>query len=423
MIKALSDFFSRHWDGQSPLLLGYSGGPDSKALLYAAMEAGFGRTLHLAHVDHGWREESGLEALQLRKEAEALGLPFHAIRLERRVGEAKARAARFSFFVSLFKKMPFQALLLAHQADDAAETTLKRILEGAHLPFQGGMGPISYIEGIAVWRPFLSIEKRELSAFLEKKRLDPLIDPTNFDSSYTRARMRTEILPSLAEQFGKGISENLALHGARAMELRAYLDRKTERLSLSRGPWGLLGSLDGVERIEARHALQKWAEAEKIRLPRSLLELALDSIARHLPDCRLAERLFIDRGHVFLLKERFPSWGKEPLQLKVGFWKWGDWDLEVSVAGDERGNYSTWKEVWSGRFTSLAPQGILRMPLPGSFLRHHWNAQKVPSLLRYSVPIVWNGDKESHEFLTGKFLPKIIPYFKLVFSTLSGPIL
>src|SRR5579862_4351474 len=121
----LSEFLAKHWDGVSPLLLGYSGGPDSKALLYALLEAGCRSSLHLAHVDHGWRSESGEEAAELEKEARGLGLPFHMTRLNLAANkEAASREARLKFFQALFAKIPFQALLLAHQAGDAAETAL-----------------------------------------------------------------------------------------------------------------------------------------------------------------------------------------------------------------------------------------------------------------------------------------------------------
>ncbi len=311
---SVGKFLAKHWDGHRPLLLGYSGGPDSKALLYALLEAGCPR-LHLAHVDHAWRSESGQEALELEKEAKSLGLPFHSIRLNLPEGtnkEAASREARFAFFRTLFEKIPFQALLLAHHAGDAAETALKRVLEGAHLPFLGGsMEPVCRIHGIDLWRPLLPLKKEEILAFLSLKNLTPLIDPTNSDSRYLRARMRTEILPALAKAFGKEISDNLLLLGSRAAELKAYLEKKTAGVSLRRGPWGSFASLAHLERVEARYLIQKWCEAEKVKLSRTLLEGALDALFSNLARQRIAPRLFVDRGHVFFLSTNPPSWGPQ----------------------------------------------------------------------------------------------------------------
>jgi tRNA(Ile)-lysidine synthase len=420
----VAKFLAKHWDGHRPLLLGYSGGPDSKALLYSLLEAGCTR-LHLAHVDHGWRSVSGQEALELEEEAKSLGLPFHSIRLnlpKEANREAASRESRFAFFRTLFEKIPFQALLLAHQAGDAAETALKRVLEGAHLPFLGGsMEPATRIGGIDLWRPLLSVKKEEILAFLSLKNLTPLIDPTNYDPAYLRARMRTEILPSLARAFGKEISDNLLLLSSRAAELKAYLEKKTAKYPQEKGPWGFFASFANLERVEARYLLQKWGESEKVKLSRTLLEKALDALSSNLPNRRIAPRLFVDRGHVFFLSAALPSWGPDPLPLSLGSWVWGDWIIDVKERGSEPFFESGWKEVWSGSFTVRAPRGWLSMPPSGSRLRRLWNERKVPAIFRSLVPVVSNERGEMKEFLTGKNLPEIDPFFTLVISSRSLP--
>ena len=65
-------------------------------------------------------------------------------------------------------------LLLAHQADDWAETALKRVLEGAHLAFLGGMEPVG--EGRAcIWRPLLKVRRSEILRFIEGRQLNPIL--------------------------------------------------------------------------------------------------------------------------------------------------------------------------------------------------------------------------------------------------------
>ena len=263
-MEKAKQFLLAHWDRQSPLLLGYSGGPDSKALLYALLEAGC-QALHVAHVDHGWREESAREAEGLREEIEALGLPFHTTRLAppaRGNLEAVAREERMGYFLRLFQETPYQALLLGHQADDLAETSLKRLFEGAHLPFLGGMEAVSHWEGVSLWRPLLGVRRREILHFLKRKGLQPLFDPTNEDPLFLRARMRKETLPFLSRSFGKEVGENLASLSERAYELKRYLDRKIASCRVEKGEWGGAAQCEGLERIEARHLLQKVAGGE-----------------------------------------------------------------------------------------------------------------------------------------------------------------
>lgn len=303
-MKRVKEFLKLYWDKKSPLLLGYSGGPDSKALLYALLEAGCAH-LHIAHVDHGWREESLREAEMIAQEMEALKLPFFSTRLKEVPSHNKeeiARDARFSFFQTLFEKNPYQALLLGHQADDLAETILKRILEGSHLPFLGGMEMISQRKEIPVWRPLLKIPKKEILTFLKKKGLDPILDPSNQDITYLRSRMREETLPFLDKSFGKGTRENLCILSERASELKHYLDKKISSARVQRGEEVLI-TFEQLERIERRHLLQKIAKEEKIFLTRVLMEQILDWI-----DDSKRRKVFIDskwiisgRGQVLII--------------------------------------------------------------------------------------------------------------------------
>ena len=68
-----------------PLLLGYSGGPDSKALLYLLLQCRhfYPIDLHVAHVNHGWRPESREEAEILQGEAASLGLSWNGSKAAR----------------------------------------------------------------------------------------------------------------------------------------------------------------------------------------------------------------------------------------------------------------------------------------------------------------------------------------------------
>ena len=108
--------------------------------------------------------------------------------------------------------------------------------------------------------------------------------------------MRLEIFPFLNEAFGKNISENLTLAAERAAELKDYLDRKVENHPILKAPWGLCFDLSSLERIEARHLLQKYAT-----LPRTKLEEILDAVSQGVCKWRAMTHLFVDRGWVLVL--------------------------------------------------------------------------------------------------------------------------
>ncbi|MBS0625855.1 MAG: tRNA lysidine(34) synthetase TilS [Verrucomicrobia bacterium] len=370
----VKEFLHKNWDGKSPLLLGYSGGFDSKALLYLLLDLGI--KPHLAHVDHGWREESRIEAEALKREAESLGLPFHTIRLEPDRRESAAREKRLEFFASLFQKIPFQALLLAHQKDDAAETALKRVLEGAHMVHLGGMRGVSQMGTLTIWRPLLEVPRVELKAYLASKNLQPIDDATNSDPAYLRARMRKKILPDLAENFGKAISHNLALLGRRAYEFRDYLDRKTDLAlkKIQKGPWGLYLPVDLEEPIEVRHLLQR----TQIPFSREILEGLTEALIRKLPQQKFGSRLIADRGNFFYLAEKMPLF-QDPILVKKGVYRSGDW--QVAVEAGPLPEKLDWEGIWQGNFSMALPEDSwIETPKKGY-------RKEVPPFLRPHFPI------------------------------------
>lgn len=175
-VAIIKDFLSPFDVQGKNLLLGYSGGGDSQALLYILLELQkkLNFHLHLAHVDHGWRKESAQEAEQIKALAHSLQLPVYVKRLEKNHfsnAEDWARKQRYLYFSELCKQYNIFALLLAHHADDVAETFIQRIVEGADLPYLGGMQKNTVLKKMAIWRPMLSIHKKNILLWLEEKIL------------------------------------------------------------------------------------------------------------------------------------------------------------------------------------------------------------------------------------------------------------
>ena len=309
-IKTLKEFLRSHFKAGQPILLGYSGGPDSKALLYALLECQkeFPLELHLAHIDHNWRPESGMEAEILKSEAESLSLPFHLHTLDHLPTgnlEAHGREARLGFFQKIYEQISAQGLILAHQADDQAETVLKRILEGAHLRYIQGIEEISSIKGMRVWRPLLSLPKKDLEEWLKNKNLSAILDPTNSDLRFLRGRMREEIIPSLSAQFGKEIAHNLCRLGQSAAQVKDYFSRKlaSHHETLRRSPWGIHWDLTAVvERVELEYLLK-----ELLPVSHQIFQGVIDSLIQRKANKQFLVKdleIQVDRGHLFLLHKR-----------------------------------------------------------------------------------------------------------------------
>lgn len=317
LFKTIKDFLKSKNVSNQPILIGYSGGCDSKALLYLSLECSlfFKFPLYVAHIDHGWREESGKQAKMLQEEVERLGLDFYlkVLRFEdfgKKNLEQQGREKRLQFFKELYQKLDCQALLLAHQAEDQAEVVLKRICEGAHLTSLRGMQADMRLEEMRIWRPLLTVSKKNLRCWLEKKSLVSIEDPTNENSQFLRARMRKEIFPELSRLFGKEIAGNLCKLGRQAQELDSYFYQKNlilftaQKEDSSKVEWDLNPFLP-LARVELYYAVKQWLRIQKVILPSSFMDIIMEFLVKTKIKKELVYKeklLKIDSGRLILIK-------------------------------------------------------------------------------------------------------------------------
>lgn len=204
-------------------IAGYSGGPDSTALLAALVAAGL-RNVRAVHVDHGLRPapEREAELALVRKVASTLGVPLIAARvkpgaieaLARRRGEgteAAARCYRYAALHGAARRAGASVIYLAHTRDDQLETILMRFLSGSGAAGLAGMKR----ESGMVIRPFLDLPKASLLEYLEREGLPYFVDSTNAGDAYARNRLRHHVLPALARSF-PGWAGGVALSSLKA---------------------------------------------------------------------------------------------------------------------------------------------------------------------------------------------------------------
>ncbi|MFI5343669.1 MAG: tRNA lysidine(34) synthetase TilS, partial [Chlamydiales bacterium] len=206
----------------------------------------------IAHIDHGWRAESALEAEQLKQLALEHGIPFYLkkldpIQFQKSNLEMACRLERYRFFGDLCRLHSFQGVLLGHHLDDQSETILKRVLEGSHWSCLPGLSADTWVEGVRVLRPFLPFSKKELSSFLEKRGAIPFEDASNQDERFLRARMRQTMLPWLNENFGKNVQPALVRLGQEMVEMREFFEERLRVLldHSIEGPFGICLDLQG----------------------------------------------------------------------------------------------------------------------------------------------------------------------------------
>jgi tRNA(Ile)-lysidine synthase len=184
------------------VVVGVSGGPDSMALVHALARLAPRLEIEVeaATVDHGLRPAARAEAERVCAWIEALGLPWHGLRVDvaaARQGRASlqdaARRARLGALEELAARRG-ALVALGHQADDQAETVLFRVVRGTGLR---GLAGIPYRRGPFI-RPLLDATRADVLRYLARHRVPSIDDPSNADARFARARIRHQILPALA---------------------------------------------------------------------------------------------------------------------------------------------------------------------------------------------------------------------------------
>ncbi len=173
-----------------------SGGSDSLGLLHLAADLapGIGRRIAAATVDHALRPEAAAEAAGVSATCRALGISHHVLvwdhgPIRGNVMQA-ARVARYDLLARWARKEGLASVLVAHTADDQAETFLMELARSAGLDGLTGMRPGWVQGGIRFLRPLLGVSRADLRAVLTARGQGWVEDPSNADPRYARVRAR-----------------------------------------------------------------------------------------------------------------------------------------------------------------------------------------------------------------------------------------
>ena len=259
------------------LALAVSGGADSTALLHlvdrARRAAALPERIVVLTVDHRLRPAARDEIEAVARLAAERGLPHRTLVWDAASpgGNLQARAARARrrLLLDATRAAGCDTLLLAHHADDQAETVLGRLARGSGVLGLAGMRAARDQDGILLARPLLALPKARLVATLRAAGVAWCEDPSNADERFQRARLRAA-RPTLD---ALGLDRDRLTATARAMaRAGAVIER-------------LVGELDAA--YVARDTLGGWlslplapllAADEEIRL-RLLSRLAAEVVA------------------------------------------------------------------------------------------------------------------------------------------------
>lgn len=223
------------------IVVAVSGGADSLALadLLNRVKQKFRLKLCIAHYEHGLRGQTSLDdAKFVEGFARSLGIKFFCesgdvkgFAAENKLSiETAARQLRYEFLSKVCAEMQFDAIALAHHANDQAETILMRIMRGST---QAGLSAMRFCTlsedyGLLI-RPLLRFKKSVLESYCASRNITPRVDATNFQADTTRNKIRLELLPML-EKFNPAIVETLCRLGEVAAEESDFMNCEVEKI-------------------------------------------------------------------------------------------------------------------------------------------------------------------------------------------------
>ncbi len=203
----------------SHVLCAVSGGADSVCLLHALyhLRETLSFTLSAAHYDHQLRGEESKRDARFVEQFVALccgpqrlrdGSVLPPVRLYSGTGDVRAQAElqgtgieetaremRYAFLRQTARQAGADLIATAHTANDNAETILFHLARGTGLRGLGGIAP----QRGGLIRPLLTTTRQEVEDYLFHYALPHMEDSSNEDDSYTRNRIRHQILPVLED--------------------------------------------------------------------------------------------------------------------------------------------------------------------------------------------------------------------------------
>ncbi|NHN35063.1 tRNA lysidine(34) synthetase TilS [Paenibacillus agricola] len=260
------------------IVVAVSGGPDSVALLHLlfALAERWHWRLVVAHLNHGFRgEESEEEALFVAGIAAQLGVTFEEAHLDvpayiRATGtnpQVAARELRYGFLREIAHKHKAAAIVLAHHADDQAETLLMRLLRGTGPAGLVGIPVRRFEKDVELVRPLLRIYKSELLDYCHAHHFAFRMDSSNLDTKYFRNEVRLDLLPRL-RQYNDQLPQSLNRLSVMMAAEQDFMDMQTRAIFKE----GVLQESDFCEWSK------KWFCGLHVALQRRLIKLILNCL-------------------------------------------------------------------------------------------------------------------------------------------------
>ena len=225
-------------ENRDKLVLAVSGGPDSIAMLNILNEIKKDGIIDfsfcVAHVNHMIREEAKDDEEYVKKYCKENNIDFYSRSIDvqklannNKVGTEEAgRYARYRFFDEILEKTGSNKISIAHNKNDKAETIIMNIFRGSGIT---GLKGIEAKRGKYI-RPLIECERFEIENYCEEEKLNPRIDKTNFENTYTRNKIRNIVIPYVKKEFNPNIVETLNRLSELVIDEEKFIEKQIEKI-------------------------------------------------------------------------------------------------------------------------------------------------------------------------------------------------
>ncbi len=405
-------------DKRARIVVGFSGGRDSVALLQALVELKSKRhspidDILAVHVHHALSPHANRWVRFCRRMAESMGVAFKVTHvMVKTTGEgveAAARRVRYDALCAAARSFEADMVMTAHHEDDRLETFLIQWMRGCGVDGLASFPLVRQEEDVALVRPFIHCPRALLERYIELKALEWIEDESNADTTYMRNAIRHNVLPvmdTIRPGFRAAAARGVELVAQTAELLKEVAVEDLSRVVNAQNEIEI-AKLLALSPMRQTLALRAWIESFGLQPPsKARLDEQLRQARETHSDTQLTFRMDnfeMKRHGARLVMRRLTSLKKDKTRHETLVWKGAgryslpSWNGELVFEQIEDGAPGFAESVLAEGLLQVKPRSggekiKLSRQRPRKTLKALYQEADIAEFDRAGLPLLWHDD-------------------------------